>query len=138
MFLPKMRNNFRVAVLHQAMPARFQLRPFFEVVKQLTIEDHNNILVLIGYRLLTIREADNAQPARRQRDAGLKKETLFVRAAMHEGSRHFLHDFGWDNSLLDQIDHACDAAHMNLLYVVRRPLATDFSLRDVYFVTFRN
>jgi len=66
---------------------------FFEVVKQLAIEDHDNVPVLIGHRLLAIREADNAQPARGQRDARLKKEALFIRAAMNDGMRHFSDDF---------------------------------------------
>ena len=74
MLLPKMRDDFRVAVLHQAMPARFQLRPLFEVVEQLAIEDHDDVRLLIGHRLLAIREADDAQPARRQRDARVKKK----------------------------------------------------------------
>ena len=63
--------------------ARFQLRPLLQVVKQLAIEDHDDVSLLIGHRLLAIREADNAQPARRQRDSRLKKEALFVLAAMH-------------------------------------------------------
>ena len=63
MLLPKMRDNFSITVLHKSMPTRFQLCPFFEVVKQFAIEDHNDVPVLIGHRLLTIRQADNAQPA---------------------------------------------------------------------------
>ena len=127
MLLPKMRDDFRVAVLHQAMPARLQLRPLFEVVEQLAIEDHDDVPVLIGHRLLAIREADNAQPARRQRDARPIKEALFVRAAMHDGPRHSPHDFVRHGSLLGEIDNACDAAHEYFLYFERRPLATVFS-----------
>ena len=51
------------------MPARRQLRPLFEVVEQLAIENHEHVPLLVGHRLLAIREADDAQPARRQRDA---------------------------------------------------------------------
>lgn len=111
MLLPKVRDDFRVAVLHQPMPARFQLRPFFEVVKQLTIEDHDDTRLLIGHRLLAIREADDAQPARGQRDSRLKKEAFFVRAAMHYGTRHSPHDFVRHGSLLGEINNACYAAH---------------------------
>jgi hypothetical protein len=133
MLLPEMRDDFRVAVLHQTMPARFQLRPLFEVVKQLAIEDHDDVRVLIGHRLLAIREADNAQPARRERDAWLKKETFFVRAAMHQGTRHPPHGFVRHGSLLGQINNACDAAHQSFLYFERRPVATVFSLGEKLF-----
>ena len=131
MLLPKMRDDFRVAVLYQAMPARFQLRPLFEVVKQLAIENHDDVPLLIGHRLLAIREADNAQPARRQRDARLKKEAVFIRAAMHYGTRHSPHDFFRHGALLGEINNTCDAAHENLLYFERRPMATILSLRFV-------
>jgi hypothetical protein len=58
-----MRDDFRVAVLHEAMPAGFQLRALFEMVKQFAIEDRDDLPILIGHGLLAIREADNAQPA---------------------------------------------------------------------------
>jgi hypothetical protein len=70
-------------MLHQAMPERLQLCPLFKVVKQLAIEDHDDVRLLIGDRLLTIREADNAQSPRCQRDSRVIKEARFVRAAMH-------------------------------------------------------
>jgi hypothetical protein len=110
------------------MPARFQLRPLFEVVKQLAIEDHDDVPLLIGHRLLAIGEADNAQPARGQRNARLKKEALFVRAAMHYGTRHLPHDFFRHGSLLGEINNACDAAHESFHYFERRLLATFFLL----------
>jgi hypothetical protein len=112
------------------------------MVKQLAIEDHDDIPILISHRLLAIREADNAQPARGQRDARLEKEALFVRAAMHYGTRHSPHDFVRHGSLLSEINNACDAAHENFLYFVRRPLETDFFTFDlirrgeVYFASF--
>ena len=115
MLLPKMRDDFRVAVLHQTMPARFQFRPLFEVVKQLTIEDHDDVPVLIGHRLLSIREADDTQPARRQRDSRLKKEAFLVGAAMDDGPRHSPHDFVRHGSLLGEINDACYAAHESLV-----------------------
>src|SRR5580765_8260822 len=124
-----MRNDFRVAVLHQAMSARFQLRPLFKVIKELAIEDHDDVPILIGHGLLAIREADNAQSARRQRDAWLKKEALFVRAAMHNSTRHSPHDFVRHGSLLGEINNACDPAHESFLYFERRLLATFFSFR---------
>jgi hypothetical protein len=108
------------------------------VVKQLAIEDHDDVRLLIGHRLLAIREADNAQPARRQRDARLKKEAFFVRAAMHYGTRHSPHDFVRHGALLGEINNACDAAHENFLYFERRPLANFSRLERVYFASFGN
>ena len=70
MLFPKMRNDLRVAVRDQAMPARFQLRALLEIIEQLAVEDHEDAPVLIGDRLLAIRQADDAQPARRQRQPG--------------------------------------------------------------------
>jgi hypothetical protein len=109
------------------MPARFQLCPFFEMVKQLAVEDHDNVPLLIGHWLLAIREADNAQPARCQRDSRLKKEALFVRASMHQGTRHSPHDFLRHGSLPGEIDNACNSAHEAFSYVERCPLATFLS-----------
>ena len=72
MLLPQVRNDFRVAVFDQPMPARLQLRPLFEVVEKLAVEDHDDVALLVGHRLLAIGEADDAQPARGQRDSGSK------------------------------------------------------------------
>ena len=74
-------------------PARCQLFAPLDVVEQLAIEDHEDVAVFVGHRLLAIRQADNAQPARSQGDAGSLEETLLVRTAMHDGARHPLHDF---------------------------------------------
>jgi hypothetical protein len=62
--------------------------------------------------LLPIKEADNAQPARRQCNARLKKEALFVRPAMHQGTRHSPHDFLRHGSLLGEINNACNSTHV--------------------------
>src|SRR5262249_60291876 len=94
-----------------AYHARFHLRPLFEMVKQPTVEDHDDVRLLIGHRLLAVREADNAQPARRQRDARLNKEALLIRAAMHQGARHSPHDFVRNGSLVSEINYACNATH---------------------------
>ena len=53
----------------------------------------------------------------------VEKEALFVRAAMHDGTRHSPHDFVRNGSLLGEINNACDAAHENFLYFECRPLA---------------
>jgi hypothetical protein len=103
------------------------------VVKQLAVEDHDDAPVLVGDRLLAIREANDAQAARSQRDPRLKKEALFVRAAMHNGPRHPPHDFLRNGPMVVKTDHACDAAHKHILYDVRRLLAKVFSLKAMYF-----
>jgi hypothetical protein len=123
MLLPKVWDDFRVAVFDQAMTACFQLRPLFEVIEQLAIKDRDNVCLLIGHGLLAICQADNAQPARRQGDARLKKEALFVWTAMHQGPRHFPHDFFRHGSLLGEVKNACNSTHENFLYFERRPLA---------------
>ena len=69
------------------MPARLQLRPLFEVIEQLAVEDHEDVPVLVGHRLLAVRQADDAEPARGQRDSRSDEETLFIRAAMHRCAR---------------------------------------------------
>jgi hypothetical protein len=110
-----MRDDFRIAVFHQAMPARFQLRPLLEMVKQFAIENHDDATILIRHGLLAIREADNAQPARRQRHARLKKEALFIRAAMYYRTRHSADGCFGHGALPGEINNACDAAHDNFL-----------------------
>jgi hypothetical protein len=52
---------------------------------------------------------------------------------MHEGVRHSLHDFLRRGSLLDEVDHSCDAAHMIILYDVRGPLANSFFTGRILF-----
>jgi hypothetical protein len=115
MLLPKMRNDFGVAVLHQSMPARFQFSTLLKVVKQFAIEDHDDASVLIGHRLLAIRKANNAQPARRQRNARLKKETLLVRATMENGTRHPPHGFIGHGSFPSEINNACNSTHVRVV-----------------------
>jgi hypothetical protein len=106
-----MRDDFRVAVFHQAMPARFQLCPLFKMVKQFAIENHDDARMLIGHRLLAIREADNAQPARRQRNARLKEESLLVRPPMYYRTRHSADSFFGHCALPGEINNACDTTH---------------------------
>src|SRR5262249_2606285 len=67
--------------------------------------------VFVGYRLLAIRQANDAQSPRGQRDAGMKVEPFFVRAAMDQSKRHPPDDFVRYSSLLSQINNACDTAH---------------------------
>jgi hypothetical protein len=98
-------------MLDQAMPAPFQLCPFFEVVKQLAIKDHDDVFIFIGHGLLAVREADDAQSARGQRDARLKKESLFIRAAMHQSPRHSPHDILRHSPLLREINNPCNPTH---------------------------
>jgi len=83
------------------------------MVKQLAIENHDDIPILIGHRLLAVRETNDAQPTRRERDSRVKKETFFVGAAMREGTRHSPHNFVGDWSFLGEVNNTCDATHVN-------------------------
>src|SRR4030095_7680773 len=91
--LPEMRNVLGIAVRDEAMPARFQVGSLFDIIKQLTVKDDKGAPVLIGHRLLPIRETDDAKPARRHDDPRPPVIPLFVRAAMHDGIRHPADDF---------------------------------------------
>jgi hypothetical protein len=103
-----MRDDFRVAVLHQAMPARFQLRPLFEVIKQLAIEDHDDVPLLIGHRLLAIREADNAQPARTPARRRVEKRSLLRPGRDALWHAPFSARFRPERLVAGEINNACD------------------------------
>jgi len=60
MLLPQVWNHFGVAVLDEAMPARFELGSLLQVVEEFPIEDRHHIPFLVRDRLLAIRQADNA------------------------------------------------------------------------------
>ena len=108
---PKVRNDFRVAMGVQAMPARCQLRALLEVIEQLAVEDHEDAPVLVGHRLLAVRQADDAEPPRGQCQPGPMEKALLVRAAMHQRSRHpFDHALG-HRPPATKIHDARDATH---------------------------
>ena len=119
MLFPQVRNDFGVAVGDEAMPARFQLGPPFDVIEQFAVEDDEDAPVLIGDRLLSIRQADNAQPSRGQRHPGSLEEALFVRAAMQKCARHFLMTPSGNGPLPGQINDACNSTH-DVYLLVRR------------------
>ena len=112
MLLPHVRNDFRVAVLHQPMPARLQLMPLFEMIKKLAIKNDRDVSILVENWLLPVREPHDAQPPRPQREARPLKETLLIRSAMHDRARHAANDFVRHGSLIGEMEDACDAAHV--------------------------
>ncbi len=92
MLLPHVRNDLGVAMGDQPMAAARQLGAPFEVIEKLAIEHDRDAPVFVGHGLLAIRQADDAQPPRSQRDAGTIQKAFLVRAAMHDGTRHFFDD----------------------------------------------
>ncbi len=61
--LPEVGNDLRVAVGDEVMSPPCQFRAPFDVIKQLSVEDHKNTAVFIGDRLLAVGETDDAESA---------------------------------------------------------------------------
>ncbi len=112
MLLPEVRDDLGIAMFDQPVAARLQLRPFFEVIEKLAVEDHRDASVLVRHRLLAIGEAHDAQPPGAERHAGPVEKTLFIRAAMQQRVGHFLHRAFGDGAAAGEIDDACNAAHI--------------------------
>jgi hypothetical protein len=114
-FLPQMRNDLRVAVRVQMMPASDEFRPLLGKIKELAVEDREGTLILIAHRLLAIRQTDDAQPPRSQRHTWTMQETLLVWSSMSQRPRHsFDHTFG-HRSPTGQVHHTSNATHRRLL-----------------------
>ena len=116
MLLPKVWDNFSIAVLYQAMPARLQFRPLFEVVEKLAIEDHGDVLLLVGNRLLPVREPDDTEPPHPEREPRPVEIALFIRAAMDDCAGHPADDFVRSGLRLGEMEKTGDAAHGAFLY----------------------
>ena len=56
-------NELSVAVRDELVSACFEFLPSLDIIEQLTVEDYRDAAVLIGNRLLSIGQTDNAQPA---------------------------------------------------------------------------
>ena len=69
-------------------PFGLQLGPHLGVVEQLAVEDDGDGAVLVADRLPAVGQADDAQPAVGQRQAGLFEEAVLVGAAVDDGVGH--------------------------------------------------
>jgi hypothetical protein len=74
------------------MPVGFQLGARFKVVEELTIKDYCHTPVFVGDRLLAVRQADDAESARSQRQTRALKVAFFVGAAVKNRLRHLFDD----------------------------------------------
>ena len=71
MVFPQVRDQLGVAVRAEAVAAAFQAGRVFGVVEQLAVEDDGDGAVLVGDRLPAVGQADDAEPAGGEADAGL-------------------------------------------------------------------
>src|SRR5262249_13531768 len=103
--------------------ARRQVGPQRRVVEQLAVVDHLDTLVLVADGLAAVLQADDAQAAVGQGQAGAIQEAVLVGAAVHDGPRHGFDGAGRHGSPAAQVNHSCDATHPErpLWSVVRRP-----------------
>jgi hypothetical protein len=106
-----MRDDFRVAVFHQAMAASLEFPPPFEMVEQLAVENRMNVPILVENWLLAIGEADDAQAPRTQGKSRSVEVALFVRAAMDDRTSHPTNNFVRHGLLSGELENACDSAH---------------------------
>jgi hypothetical protein len=75
------------------MTASLEFRTLFDVIEELPIENDVHRFVLIGHRLLAIREADDAQTAGCQGKSGPMEEPFFVGSTVNNGTSHSPDEF---------------------------------------------
>ena len=63
MILPHVGNHLGVTMCDEAMPTRSQLVPTFNVIEQFAVEDDGDGAVFVKDRLLSIGQANDAEPA---------------------------------------------------------------------------
>ena len=116
MVFPAVRDDFGVAVGGEAMAAAFQLGLHLGVVEQLAVEDDGDAAVLVEDGLPAVGQADDAEAARGERQAGPFEEAVLVRAAVDDGVGH-----GADRprrrrpAFPGQVKDSRDAAHQIVL-----------------------
>ena len=93
------------------MPLRFELGLHFGIVEELAVEDGDDGAVFVVDRLLAVREADDAEPAIGEPDAGLFEIAVLIGPAMDDGVGHARQGAGRNGAGAGEIDDACDAAH---------------------------
>ncbi len=94
-FLPKVGDEFGVAVGDEVVAALEEFGALFAVVEEFSIEDDGDGAVFVGDGLLAIGEADNAETAGGEGEAGAMEEAFFVGAAVDEGASHAFDDAIW-------------------------------------------
>ena len=109
--LPQMRDDLRVAVRDKAVAESFEPGTHVGVIEEFPVEDDRDGTVFIADGLLAVRETNDAEAPRRQRQRRQFQEALLVRTAMHDGVRH-----GADRALRNrpaplQIDKSRNPAH---------------------------
>jgi len=92
-FLPHVGQNLGVAMCVKAMTARLELCALFDVIEELAVEDDVHRFVLIGHRLLSIRETDDAQTAGCEGKSSSMEESLFIGSTMDDGTSHAPDEF---------------------------------------------
>jgi hypothetical protein len=94
-FLPEVGDEFGVAVGDEVVAALEEFGALLAVVEEFAVEDDGDGLVFVGDGLLAVGEADNAEAAGGEGEAGAMEEAFFVGAAMDEGAGHALDDLLW-------------------------------------------
>ena len=85
---PAVRDDFGVAVGGEAMAAAFQRRLLFRVVEQLAVEDDGDGAVFVEDGLPAVGQADDAEAARGEGQAGPFQVAVLVRPAVDDGVGH--------------------------------------------------
>src|SRR3989442_5700247 len=119
---PEVRHELGVAARGEEMAPGFERPSRLGVVEQLAVEDGHDAAVLVGDRLMTVGEVDDAEPAIRQGHAITLEVAFVVGSAMHDGIRHAVHAAGRDRLAVTQIHDPGDPAHAVDATLQLRPL----------------
>ena len=81
------------------------------VIEEFAVVDHENTLIFVCHRLLTLGQVDDAQPPRGEGNSAAFQKSFLIRSPVMEGARHSLHHPFRCQSLSPQIYDSCDTAH---------------------------
>ncbi len=110
-FLVSVDDDLGVGMRPEAMPAALELGPQRREVVDLAVEDDQHRAVLVGERLLTSGDIDDAQAAVGEPDAFTDEEAVGVGSAMRHGIGHRAQQPAFDGGLGRGGEFSSDATH---------------------------
>ena len=124
-----MDENFRIRVRAEAMSFPFEFTPQFAEVVDLPVEDDTNRAVLVGDRLIPVRQIDDRQPAMRKPHASLSPDAFCIWTTMRNRPRHATKETLVDETIRVVQEYAGDSTHCSSFRrVARRVLVYSFLL----------
>src|SRR5262249_14148231 len=113
--LVQVRDDLGIAMGSQDMAAACQASAGFRIVEQLAVEDNLNGLIFVADGLPAVMEADDAEPAGSETEAGTFEIAILIRPAMNQSIGHLAQPGRVHRLGRPQVHDARDTAHRILL-----------------------